>query len=109
MADDPIARIKQLDQERAQLITKGKKEALERANTAIDDLSVMGFNYKLIEQGNNGRSSTLRGKRQVKDTPCPICKFKTAPPHDARKHRGQGKRKVPFTSAELKMLALEKV
>jgi hypothetical protein len=107
MADNPIERIKQLDQERNQLISKGKKDALERANTAINDLNALGFDYKLIENKGSKRPAS-NGARRVKDAPCPICKFKTAPPHDARKHRGQGKRKMPFTPAELKALSLDK-
>jgi len=35
MVDNAIERIKQLDQERAQLISSGKKEALDKVKAAI--------------------------------------------------------------------------
>jgi hypothetical protein len=110
MADTSIARIKQLDQERAQLIASAKKEALDRAKTAIDELSGLGFNYQLTEGGkaNTSKRPARKGTGFVKDAPCPVCKFKTIPLHDARKHRGQGGRKKPFTPAELTELQLEK-
>jgi hypothetical protein len=108
MADNPIARIKQLDQERAQLISSARKEALDRAKAAIADLSALGFNYRLLEGGKTSKRSAPNGTGFVKDAPCPVCKFKTSPLHDARKHKRQGKRKRPFTPAELKELAFEK-
>jgi hypothetical protein len=110
MADNAITRIKQLDQERAQLISSGKKEALDRAKVAIDDLNALGFNYRLVE-GTQTIARAVRTRkrtRRVKDAPCPVCKFKTSPLHDARKHRGQGNRKRVFTAAELKEFGLEK-
>jgi ribosomal protein L13E len=56
------------------------------------------------------RKRSGKGTRSVKSAPCPICKFKTVPPHDARKHRfAQGKNKRPFTAAELSNLGLKKV
>lgn len=41
------------------------------------------------------------------DRPCPICEFKTVPPHDARRHRGQ-KDKRPFTIEELHEMGMTK-
>jgi hypothetical protein len=107
MADTPIQRLKQLDQERTQLLASAKKEALERANTAIHDLNALGFNYRLSEDGRAASRGSGR-KRRLKEAPCPVCKFKTSPPHDARKHRGQGKRKKPFTAVELNEMGLER-
>ena len=109
MAENPIARIKELDKERSQLLTTAKKEALDRANEAIADLNVLGFKYQLTEERSRARGGSGRkGTRQVKDAACLVCKFKTSPPHDARKHRGQGKRKRAFTAEELKELGLQK-
>jgi hypothetical protein len=108
MADTSIARIKQLDQERAQLIASARKEALDQAKAAIADLGALGFNYRLLEEGKENKRPVRRGTGFVKDAPCLVCKFKTHPLHDARKHRGQGKRKRPFTPAELKEMGLEK-
>ena len=106
MSDNTVQRIKQLDQERAQLLATARKEALAKAQGAISDLNALGFEYHLVEKGNGVvRKST----RQRRDNPCPVCNFKTSPPHDGRQHRGQGKRKRPFSAAELKEFRLERV
>jgi hypothetical protein len=105
MPENTVHRIKQLDQERSTLVATAKKEALTKAQAAVSDLNAMGFSYHLVEQR---RPITRKSTRQPKDTPCPVCKFKTAPRHDARKHRGQGKRKRPFTSEELKGFGLRR-
>jgi hypothetical protein len=44
---------------------------------------------------------TFKGRGTPKRT-CPVCGFATTPSHDARKHRGQGNKKRPFTSKQLK-------
>ena len=106
MSDNAIQRIKQLDQERSTLLASAKKEALTRATQAIDELNALGFNYRLAE---NGKPRTRKATRTIKDAPCPVCQFKTDPPHDARGHRSQGKRKKPFTTAQLKELGYDKV
>ncbi len=106
MADDPIQRIKQLDKERASLLSSAKKEALTRASEAIADLNALGFNVRLNEVA---KPSPRKGTRTVKDAPCPVCKFKTDPPHDARRHRAQGNHKKPFTQQQLKEMAYTKV
>jgi hypothetical protein len=116
MADaSPADRIKALDAERTKLLDTAKKEALGRATQAIADLKGLGFSYTLGE-GTRGGAPALRAKssrkgtRTIKDAPCVICKFKTIPPHDARKHRfAQGKKKLPFSAKELSDLGLKKV
>lgn len=105
MSDNAIQRIKQLDQERASLLASAKKEALTRATQAIDELNTLGFNYQLVE---NAKQRNRKVTRTIKDAPCPVCQFKTDPPHDARGHRSQGKRKKPFTPAQLKELGYTK-
>jgi hypothetical protein len=115
VAEDTLERIKQLDKERTSLLDTAKKTALAAANQAITALNALGFNYRLITGGGKTastkrKSKSRKGTRRVKDAPCPICKFKTAPPHDARKHRfAQGKKKRPFTAKELADLGLKKV
>ena len=42
------------------------------------------------------------------DEPCPICHFRTDPPHNGRNHRGQAKKK-PFTPEELEEKGLTKL
>ena len=113
---DTVARIKELDKQRASLIETAKTAALSAANTAIAALNELGFNYRLIGDGGKAtgskrksKSKSRKGARTIKDAPCVICKFKTSPPHDARKHRfSQGKKKRPFTAAELSKLGLKK-
>jgi hypothetical protein len=114
VADSTLERIKQLDKERTSLLDTAKKAALAAANEAITALTALGFNYRLISEGEKTvtrkrKSKSRKGTRTVKNAPCPICKFKTVPPHDARKHRfTQGKKKRPFTAAELTKLGLKK-
>jgi len=114
MADSPIERVKQLQKEAATLMTAARKEAMEKINAALSELRDLGYHYFVSEQGpkkKRGRAAASRkGTRGIKaDSVCPICKFKTSPPHDARKHRfTQGKKKRPFSSKELSDLGLQK-
>jgi len=108
-----IDRIKQLEHERDKLFDTAKKEALARVETAVAELNSLGFSY-MLEDRTSRAPRKARAKRksthQMKNRPCPICKFKTSPPHDARKHRfTQGKKKRPYTSKELADLGLKKV
>ena len=73
----------------------------------------LGFNYRLVEGSTGSRSSagegSRKGTRQVNaERPCPICNFRTDPPHDARRHRGQDDKR-PFTAEELRHLGLKRV
>ena len=95
---DVIQKLKELDKERAGLLDSAKKEALSRATEAVAVLNSLGFNYQLAE---GGKRVSRKATGQIKDGPCPVCKFKTTPPHDARKHRSQGKKKKPFTPQQL--------
>jgi hypothetical protein len=108
-----LEKIKALDAQRAQLLEGAKKEALDNAERAVAELNELGFNYSLSE----GATSTARAprkaaaqapKRQARDLPCPICRFKTEPHHDGRMHRSQ-KTKKPFTVEELMEKGLTKV
>ena len=115
MADNMMERLKQLDKERTSLLDTAKKAALTAANEAITALNALGFKYRLISDGEKTvttkrKSKSRKGTRTIKDAPCVICKFKTSPSHDARKHRfAQGKKKRPFTVKELADLGLKKV
>jgi hypothetical protein len=108
-----LEKLKALDAQRAQLLEGAKKEALDNAEKAVAELNELGFHYTLTE----GATSTARAprkasdhapKRQARDLPCPICKFKTTPHHDGRMHRSQ-KSKKPFTVEELMEKGLTKV
>jgi len=107
-------RIKQLDEERAALFDEAKAEALKRAKEAVAELNSLALNYALVDGakavGKTGKAPPKAGafgKGIVKDAPCPICEFKTSPPHDARAHRGQAKKK-PFTATELSSKGMTK-
>ena len=109
MADNSVlAKLKKLDEERAKLLNEAKKQALANVQTAIAELNSLGFNYRIVEGGKAPISQGSRvGTRGVKDAPCPICGFKTNPPHDKRSHRTQEPKK-PFTEAELKAKGMRK-
>src|SRR5687767_5318195 len=91
-------RRQQLRDELRSLEQGAHDEIIARINADIAELHELGFTYKL-GQGWRGRATGggRKGTRQVKDAPCPVCGFKTNPPHDSRAHRGQQDKK-PLTS-----------
>jgi hypothetical protein len=100
--NDLIARIKEIDAERTKLMDAAKKEAIARAQQAVADLNALGFGYSLGE--------TQRKKGQIRaGNPCPICGFKTVPPHDRRRHRFSKAKRRPFNARELADLGLKRV
>ena len=114
----PLERLRQLDEERKRLLEDAKKEALDKAEQAINDLNALGFNYHLTESGDERPESLAepsskgvrKGTRQVNPgKPCSICGFQTRPPHDARRHRSQGGNKRPFTNEELERMGLRRM
>jgi hypothetical protein len=110
-----LEKLKALDAQRAQLLEDAKKEALDNAEKAVAELNELGFHYSLTE-GATATSparaprkvASQAPKRQARDLPCPICKFKTTPHHDGRMRRSQ-KNKKPFTVEELMEKGLTKV
>jgi hypothetical protein len=100
-----LDQIRKLDDQRSKLLGEAKDEALQLVHEAIGDLNALGFNYGIVEKARERRG----GGRQQSDGPCPICEFKTNPPHDGRKHRSQGNRKKPFSTQELEKFGLKKV
>jgi len=110
-----LEKLKALDAQRAQLLEDAKKEALDNAEKAVGELNELGFNYRLVEGASSAstpraprKAASEAPKRQARDLPCPICKFKTTPHHDGRMHRSQ-KTKKPFTVEELMAKGLTKV
>lgn len=105
-----LAKLKELDAQRERLLIDAKNEALAAARAAIGNLGKLGFPYRLVE----GAAPISRSRRTqqethaVKDAPCPICDFKTSPPHDGRAHRSQGNKKKPFTVPELSARGMTK-
>ena len=98
MATTALDQLRKIDEQRNKILEGAKSEALARVHEALEELNGLGFSYALHEDG--GRKGR-RGVRQKSDGPCPICKFKTNPPHDGRRHRAQGDRKVPFSASDL--------
>jgi hypothetical protein len=108
-----LEKLKALDAQRAQLLEGAKKEALDNAERAVAELNELGFNYTLTEGATSAaraprKAASQAPKRQKKDVPCPICNFKTSPPHDGRMHRSQ-KTKKAFSVEELMERHLTKV
>ena len=100
-----LQQIKKLDEERGKILESAKKEALARAEEAINELTALGFDYELAEPARETARETRTVRKGLvpdhhpKGT-CPICEYATKPPHDKRSHRSQTKKK-PFTDAEL--------
>jgi len=104
MARSAVEQICELDEQRAKLIAAAKAEATKKVGEALKQLNQLGFNYRLVADGSHmsfeKKARAGRKKGRVKNSACKICNFRTIPPHDARTHRGQGK-KAPFKSKEL--------
>ena len=106
-----IAEIRALEKRKAELLEAAKAEALKQAQDAIANLAEIGFLYRLIEDsGGPARpaASPSAPKRRAGEGPCPICGFKTDPPHAGRAHRGQSP-KAPFKPEELSERGLSKL
>jgi CRP-like cAMP-binding protein len=58
MTESVLAKLKKLDEQREQLIADAKKEALDAAQRAIDELNALGFNYRIVEGGSSTRRAT---------------------------------------------------
>ena len=112
MQKSAIEEIKELKARMESMTEQAKAEALDKANEAIGVLRELGLNNDTIlkQLGFKGRAAAKESREgsAPKDEPCPICHFRTAPPHDGRSHRGQSKKK-PFTAEELEQKALTKV
>ena len=108
MAKSPMDELKQLDKRREELMgeVRGSAETnLRKALRDYNDLG-LGITYELRAAG---RGVSRRGTRQINvNRPCPICGFKTVPPHDARAHRSQGDKKKAFTADELSAKGMQK-
>ena len=103
-----LEKLKELDEQRDQLLSDAKRDALTRAEEAVSELNALGFHYYLGE-GEARPMPARRAKQAIAtksarhvpiDAPCPICNFRTDRPHDGRSHRMQ-KRKRPFNDKEL--------
>jgi hypothetical protein len=112
MQKSAIEEIKELKAQLESKTEQAKTQTLDRANEAIGFLRELGIDNDTIlkELGFRGRAKD-RGSREAtppKEEPCPICNFRTDPPHDGRSHRGQAKTR-PLTAEELEKKGLTKV
>jgi hypothetical protein len=112
MQKSAIEEIKELKARVESMTAQAKTEALDKASEAISFLRELGLDNDTIlkELGFRGRAPTKESRegRLPKDESCPICHFRTDPPHDGRSHRGQTKKR-PFTAEELEQKAMTKV
>lgn len=109
MEGDWQEEVRQLEARLAELKGKAKSAALDKAQAAVDELNQLGFSYRLVEGGAAApkTASGRQGTRQVQDRECPVCQFKTIPPHDKRAHRSQSV-KAPFSDSELQEKGMRK-
>jgi hypothetical protein len=115
MQKSVIDEIRELKAQIQSKTERAKREALETARDAINFLRELGIDNDTIlkDLGFRARTKTPKAKaenggRVPKDEPCPICNFRTDPPHDGRSHRGQSKKR-PFTAEELEQKELTRV
>jgi hypothetical protein len=100
-----LQQIKKLDEERGKILEGAKKEALARAEEAINELTALGFDYELVEPARATARKTRSARKASAPNhhprgTCPICEYATKPPHDKRSHKSQQKKR-PFTADEL--------
>jgi hypothetical protein len=113
MQKTAIEEIKELKAQLESKTEKAKAEAIDIASDAIGFLRELGLDNDTIlkELGFRGRTKDRVSRESAppnKEEPCPICNFRTDPPHDGRSHRGQTKKR-PLTAEELEKKGLTKV
>jgi hypothetical protein len=112
MQKSAIEEIKELKAQLESKTERAKAEALDKASEAIGVLRALGLDNDTIlkELGFRGRAKDRESSEAAppKEEPCPICNFRTDPPHDGRSHRGQAKKR-PLTTEELEKKGLTKV
>jgi DNA repair exonuclease SbcCD ATPase subunit len=113
MQKSVIDEIRELKAQVESKTEQAKAEALESGREAINFLRELGIDNDTIlkELGFRARTKSPREKAAERtssnDEPCPICGFRTDPPHDGRSHRGQSKKR-PFTTEDLAEKGLTK-
>jgi hypothetical protein len=112
MQKSAIEEIKELKARLESITEQAKTEALDKASEAIGFLRELGLDNDRIlkELGFRGRAKDRENREAMppEEEPCPICSFRTDPPHDGRSHRGQSKKK-PFTTENLEEKGLTKL
>jgi len=101
MSTTTLNQIRQLEEQKAELIAAAKEEAMTKVNEGIDTLEALGYQYALVSEKKPKASRPRPGSRKPRaDRNCPICEFQTHPPHDGRHHKQQAV-KARFTAEEL--------
>jgi site-specific DNA-cytosine methylase len=105
-----------IEQERQELQTQAHDEARQAVEAALAELNGLGYTYRLVEGAATksiGKAKTAKASGSTSgkgvmasDKVCPICNFRTDPPHDGRRHKGKQRR--PFTAEELASEGLTK-
>jgi hypothetical protein len=112
MQKSAIEEIKELKARLESMTEQAKAEAFDKASEAISVLRTLGLDNDSIlkELGFRGRAKDRESREATppKEEPCPICNFRTDPPHDGRSHRGHTKKR-PLTTEELEKKGLTKV
>lgn len=119
---DAAAKKAAIEAKMAELNASVTDELVSRGMALIDDFREAGHSAWSALKMIAGKASipftpkepakqakpTIKAARVANpDRPCPICEFKTTPPHDARRHRGQSEKR-PFTAAELTGMGMTK-
>ena len=104
-----LDRLKQLDDERASIIEAARAAAFAQAEEAVALLNAIGYTCEIAFAPEPAAAPRKTARPVRTNRPCPICEFRTDPPHDARRHRSQGEHKQPFGDEELMQLGLRRV
>lgn len=103
MAKNAIENVLKIQEQYEQARKAAVQEIQAQIKELNDQLRSLG-----VDSG-NGVARKAAGTRQKSEAPCSVCGFKTNPPHDARAHRSQGKKKEAFNKAHLDERGLAKV
>ena len=104
-----MKRLKDLKTARVKLVDKVRDAAFAVVRGALADLKEIGVHYHLVEgRAPRKAAGTRKATATIEVGACPICGFRTSPPHDGRTHRSQDPKKA-FTTAQLKAKGLSKV
>lgn len=82
----------------------------EAVQDILGQRKVLDEQLKMLGYEDGVRRRPQGGRRVIDPTkPCTVCNFITDPPHDSRKHRGQGDKKHAFTPKQLEELSMKRL
>ncbi len=103
-----LEEFRKLDQERERARERAQNLAVAKGEEAVLTLKELGFIYSFAPADMIPTTDKPKGTHAVKDGPCSVCGFKTAPLHHARSHRGQEPKRA-FTIEELAIKNMSRV